>query len=364
MGKGLLALGNKGRFVLMAVIGLVFAVLACNVPPDQPDPVTPQPTATATDPAPAATLEGDPAEAYAAALEMTGTAIQQTLVAMSGQGQDTAPTQPPAASSQGETSAEDAPTPPGQLIESFAATSDVIGPDGDIVLTWSAAGDSAELCYPYPNGGPVCNSVTLVGTETLNFGDALRSVQSIEFTLTVRSGTDSEQAVVLVMVTCPDVWFFEPAPSGCPVSAGVSTTAAVQYFEHGFMIWLDRLELIYVFHQDPATDKVIDTYFTFTDPWESGMPEDDPTISPPDGFYQPKRGFGMVWRGEIADETYDEQVRGLLGWATGPEYAYEAYYQGNTVGSYPSAYILGPDGEIIVVGASLSILTPTAINVP
>lgn len=364
MGKDSLALGDKGRFVLMAMIGVVIAALACNVPPQQQESVTPQPTVTATDPAPTTTLEGDPAEAYAAALELTGTAIQQTLTAMSGQGQEAAPTQPPADSSQGGSSAADAPTPPGQLIESFTATPDVVGPDGDIVLTWSATGDSAELCYPYPSGGPVCDSVTLVGTETLNFGDTLRTVESIEFTLTVRSGADSEQAAVLVMVTCPDVWFFEPAPPGCPASAGVSTSAAIQYFERGFMIWLDQLELIYVFHQDPATDLVIDNYFAFTDPWEPGMPEDDPTISPPNGFYQPKRGFGMVWRGAIDDVTYDEQVRGWLGWAIEPEYAFESYYQGNTVGRYPSAYILGPNGEIIVVGASLSIITPTAVNVP
>ncbi len=353
--------------VLITAVVLVAAALACNTPQQQ-ESVTLQPTITATDPAPTATIEGDPAEAYAAALELTGTAIQQTLVAMSGHAAvATQPSagqvNPPVSTPEGSSDAAGSSTT-GELIESFTATSNVVSPDGDIVLNWSATGDSAELCYPYPNGGPVCSSVSLVGTETLNFDDALRSVESIEFTLTVRSGTASEKAVVLVAVTCPDVWFFEPQPPGCPASAGISTSAAVQRFEHGFMIWLDRLDLIYVFHQDPATDKVIDIYFTFTDPWESNLPEDDPTITPPDGYYQPKRGFGMVWRGAVDDETIDEQVRGLLGWATGPETAFESYYQGNTVGKYPSAYILGPDGEIIVVGASLSILTPTAVNVP
>jgi hypothetical protein len=46
--------------------------------------------------------------------------------------------------------------------------------------------------------------------------------------------------------------------------------------------------------------------------------ESDPSIVPPEGYYQPVRGFGKLWR---------EELRSALGWALAPERSYTAQYQ-------------------------------------
>jgi hypothetical protein len=68
------------------------------------------------------------------------------------------------------------------------------------------------------------------------------------------------------------------------------------------MFWREDLRRIYVLYNNH-------TWQTFTDTWEQGDPEYDPSIVPPAGFYQPKLGFGKVWREQPG-------VRDNLGWAT------------------------------------------------
>jgi hypothetical protein len=53
------------------------------------------------------------------------------------------------------------------------------------------------------------------------------------------------------------------------------------------------------------------------DQWDSSMPESDPSIVPPNGLYQPVRGFGLIWQG----------LKDTLGWATGPEVSFQVVYQ-------------------------------------
>lgn len=79
------------------------------------------------------------------------------------------------------------------------------------------------------------------------------------------------------------------------------------------MIWLETTDSVYVFYKDQRWQR-------FDDDWSEDQLENDPTIIPPEGLYQPIRGFGKVWR-EQAD------VRNELGWALGPELGYESKIQ-------------------------------------
>lgn len=72
-------------------------------------------------------------------------------------------------------------------------------------------------------------------------------------------------------------------------------------------------------------------------------------IQPPPGLYAPQSGFGLVWRGDVANAPGYRQA---LGWALAPEFAYETIYQCDNAlpsggRSWRTCYLKGPDGETI-----------------
>jgi serine/threonine-protein kinase len=62
-------------------------------------------------------------------------------------------------------------------------------------------------------------------------------------------------------------------------------------------------------------------FWQVADPWQEGMPADDPAYSsPPAGMMQPVRGFGLAWRS-------NEAIRNALGWGTLAEAPYTTTWQ-------------------------------------
>jgi hypothetical protein len=72
------------------------------------------------------------------------------------------------------------------------------------------------------------------------------------------------------------------------------------------MFWREDEQAIYVLRQDG-------TWTEWADTWQEGMPDRDPTLIPPDGLYQPMRGFGKVWREALGGPE------AWIGWATARE---------------------------------------------
>jgi hypothetical protein len=100
---------------------------------------------------------------------------------------------------------------------------------------------------------------------------------------------------------------------GCPVELELNTWSAEEKFTGGFMFWRGDLRLIYSLYNDG-------TWQSFVDTWVEGQMEWDTTIVPPAGYYQPKRGFGKVWREQPG-------VRQKLSWATTEERGLGASWQ-------------------------------------
>jgi hypothetical protein len=141
-------------------------------------------------------------------------------------------------------------------------------------------------------------------------------------------------AGVQIVLTCPDTWFFAPEPEICPAAPAEFGLGAEQHFEHGTMVWVQSQDLIYVLFADGQ----LYAWYPYLDEWEEGMPVDDPTIIPPPGFFQPKRGFGLVWREQTG-------VRDRLGWAVDMELGYETAVQ-RTSYTYSDTYIRAADGNV------------------
>ena len=114
----------------------------------------------------------------------------------------------------------------------------------------------------------------------------------------------------------------------------------MQQFEHGFMIWFQPMGMIYVVYQPPIKPG----WQQFADTWKEGSPDVDPSITPPEGKYQPMRGFGLVWRTK-------SRVRQRLGWATSQEVSYASALQIDSVGT---RYIRGPQYEVYQLTGDLS----------
>jgi len=158
-------------------------------------------------------------------------------------------------------------------------------------------------------------------------------------TLQASNSAGSDEATIYVGIRCHHEWVPEvranpPSFSReCPAEA-VYSFMGFQRFEHGFMIWVESADIIYVFYDTGS-------YEVFRDDFNEGDPETDPRYDDaPPGREQPIRGFGLVWR-------TNQRVRDGLGWATEHERGYDGWTQSFDDGRRLSGCIVrGIDGTI------------------
>jgi hypothetical protein len=149
---------------------------------------------------------------------------------------------------------------------------------------------------------------------------------------------------------------------GCPESTLRDIPAAIQSFEGGQMIWVDRGasgRVIYTLFFDAGGS--VRGYQGFMDEWDERQPASG-SLRPPAGLLEPERGFGKVWR-------ENAEVRERLGWATTPEKAGRADVQdwrggvmlwlalqsdsgGRPIGWNTGVYALAFDGRAVAVTAA------------
>jgi hypothetical protein len=105
---------------------------------------------------------------------------------------------------------------------------------------------------------------------------------------------------------------------GCAIESGQNLPMASQIFENGVMIWVSTKD-IFILTSQPV-DGTPNTFWRVEDVWHDGMPDDDPSMTVPDGLNQPIRGFGPAWRTQT-------NIRSALGWAIGGEDGYTGMLQ-------------------------------------
>lgn len=107
---------------------------------------------------------------------------------------------------------------------------------------------------------------------------------------------------------CDSTWFFiQPRPPSCPLNPPNATQAVYQRFQFGHMVWVQSQDAIYVMYDDT----LIPRWEVYRDYFNEGMPEvvGEYLSAPGPGLWQPRRGFGLLWRSNQA-------VRTRIGWAT------------------------------------------------
>jgi hypothetical protein len=116
-----------------------------------------------------------------------------------------------------------------------------------------------------------------------------------------------------------------PTPDLRPTATRGEVQIAEQVFENGRIFWVQPTGQLWVmFGEEEGGGE----WGVFEDTFTDGEPETDPSLVPPEGFFQPERGFGKLWRG-------NPEVRDRLGWAVTPEFG------------YVSDYFYQPGGEIV-----------------
>jgi len=246
-------------------------------------------------------------------------------------------------------------------ILSFSAGPSKVNPGDRVTLTWQATGEEAHIVHDEEWGSLSTDSIDipLSGTTTVTVDPALRRTR-ITYFLYVRSRGESVSTSATVWLTCPEQWFFPYPPQGCPRPAK-RTTVVAQYFERGMMLWSSAEKRIYFLEaaQGPLSQSF--TYSFADDLWREGMPESDPNIVPPQGLYQPVRGFGLVWR--TKKDSFNRSLRDKLGWATDREFTVgEGYVQEWAHGKQLDSYITGPNNTVIELpsmGSARTVPTPT-----
>ena len=139
-------------------------------------------------------------------------------------------------------------------------------------------------------------------------------------------------------------WNYEsgsPIPTNPPIAATatsttglvVTTNAAYQVFENGFMIWRGDTGDIWVFPKQANVN-----YFGQFD--YQNLPDNPVTETPPTARLSPINGFGRVW-GNVS------QLRSALGWAMDTEKSYQA--------TLHTIHVASPDGTKSIRGLCLNL---------
>ena len=236
--------------------------------------------------------------------------------------------------------------PAGLAIHHFRATVDEAAPGDTVTLEWASSGGTSATLYHLPPSLQLPQSgwdVPTTGSYDYDIPADERNVAQFVLFVFDENGAYAS-ASISVGLTCPDVWFFSPEPEVCG-SAQVIRDGAEQHFEHGTMIWVEDPwsggpDYVFVLHDD---DQSTTKWQAFADDWTESLPESDPSITPPAGLFQPRRGFGLVWREQPS-------VRDRLGWATDEETGFTTIVQSTTLYKYNSIYIRAVDGNVWLLG--------------
>ena len=227
------------------------------------------------------------------------------------------------------------PSQPPKILN-FSANVPIADPGETITLSWETSHATAVTLY-HLIGGVFGSFWEVAPTGTMTYTISSSSRNSETFAL-FASNDDFpyDSATLTLPLTCPFTWFFMPEPDVCPQEAALLSASAEQQFEHGVMIWVGEEDRIYVLFDDTM---YTDGWAVYEDTWEEGDPIDDPSIIPPPGFYQPQRGFGLVWREQPL-------IRDRLGWALAPEIGGNTAVQRTSYFKYNHTYLKALDNNV------------------
>jgi sulfatase modifying factor 1 len=115
---------------------------------------------------------------------------------------------------------------------------------------------------------------------------------------------------------------YDRARLGCPTGPSRITWAAWERFQGGYTFWRGDTDQTYVLSFAEAAGRSTSAWQRMPDEWKWDLSNPDGVgMDPPSGLYEPRRGFGWLWR------THLGGAEGPLGWATEEERGFCALVQ-------------------------------------
>jgi hypothetical protein len=177
--------------------------------------------------------------------------------------------------------------------------------------------------------GPPPTQIVLVVTATPE------SQQAQPTSTTTESQQATEQPTTVSASATPQT---SPTPDPFPTPTFSQIQVAEQVFEHGRMMWIQPRNQMWVMVDDGSGKG---KWSVFEDTFQEGESEFDPSIVPPEGRYQPERGFGKIWR-------ENQTIHDALGWGLTPEFGYVSNYEYHPGGKVEqNQYVPGPGYHIL-----------------
>ncbi|HYO89294.1 MAG TPA: hypothetical protein VER79_11635 [Candidatus Limnocylindrales bacterium] len=237
-------------------------------------------------------------------------------------------------------------------IEFFTTDVLSVAPGESLNLYWSTRNTTSANIYRIERGAR--NQLWAVGPDgSLTVPTRRADRGTVEFLLSVGDGAQTTELLLSVPVSCPDTWFFQPAPNDCPAGPARETRLLEQPFERGRMIYVEATDIVYALLNDgfsPAWIALDNRY----DP--AVHAESEPGFVPPAGFYQPVKELGFVWRG-------NDVIRNRLGLGIQPEFASLGFIQSFvTPQGDTTLYLSSADGSVLQLlpgGDQWQIINPT-----
>ncbi len=159
--------------------------------------------------------------------------------------------------------------------------------------------------------GPPPTQIVLVVTATPT--PDLQQTEEVASTIEVQQATEEPTSLPPMTTSIQVTPTLDPFPT--PTLSQIQV--AEQVFEHGRMMWIQPREQIWVMVDD-GTGK--GQWSTFEDVFADGESEFDASLVPPEGMFQPERGFGKLWR-------ENQTLHDALGWGLTPEFGYVSNYE-------------------------------------
>lgn len=225
---------------------------------------------------------------------------------------------------------------------SFTAVPTEVVTGGSITFTWLVTGTNIvglgqHNYYAVASGLGFQSWANLPANGSLTIKMDGVGPKVYRFRLWADNPVAGASKIVEVHYGCAGSFFFAPLQppigSDCPGPA-VSTPLTQQAFEHGFMIWPQSGNTIYILYDPDVGYPAVVAFYGE----EIGNPENDSNETPPPGKLQPLNMLGKVW-----------QKYGLLnrlGWALAPEQTFVSTVQRNFLNP---VYLRAADGRVIYI---------------
>jgi hypothetical protein len=242
------------------------------------------------------------------------------------------------------------PNPNAPRIEFFTTDVVSVAPGDTVTLFWSVRGARGAVIYRMDNG--VRGNLWNVPPDgSLAIPTRRRDRGEVTFLLSVGEGDLETEQSLTIPLSCPDAWFFQPAPDNCPAGPSQPTSLVEESFERGRMLYVQARNRVYALFNDGR----IPAWISFDNRYDPTVdPEMEENFVPPPGFVQPLRILGFIWRG-------NDVVRNRLGLGTAEEIAYEGFVQTATTDGAENLYANSSDGTVVQLlpgGDAWQIITP------